>query len=276
MIVWIGTDMEGLAGIDSWDQCYDPDDDSPIYRYGLEQLNADVNAAVAGCFDAGADEVRVIDGHGRNQNKGFIDGLIDPRITRVWMPQFNPTRMEKFDESVDCVALIGQHSMAGTLHGFIDHTQIPKSICSYKINGVKNGELGQFALYAGSCGAPLIYASGDEALCTEAKQQFPWTITTPTKKGLGWAKCELYPTEEVRINIRKNMAEAIRNIGNAKPWVVEPPIEVEIEWAWSELADNYEQIPGVRRVDAHTVAWHITDPKDIYSWPNPQWHPMEI
>ncbi len=33
--VYICTDMEGLAGVDHWDQCYDPDDNSPLYRAGL-------------------------------------------------------------------------------------------------------------------------------------------------------------------------------------------------------------------------------------------------
>ncbi len=72
MIVWICTDMEGLAGIDQWDQCYDPDDNSPHYRYGCEQLTTEANAAISGCFDAGATEVRILDGHGRNRNKGFL------------------------------------------------------------------------------------------------------------------------------------------------------------------------------------------------------------
>jgi D-aminopeptidase len=54
--------IHGLAGVDHWDQCYDPDDHSPKYRHGREQLTADANAAIAGCFDAGATEVRVLDG----------------------------------------------------------------------------------------------------------------------------------------------------------------------------------------------------------------------
>ena len=33
MIVWICTDMEGLAGVDSWDQCYDPDDNAHIQAF---------------------------------------------------------------------------------------------------------------------------------------------------------------------------------------------------------------------------------------------------
>lgn len=273
MIVWICTDMEGLSGVDNWNQCYDPDDNSSDYRHGLVQLNMDVNAAVAGCFDAGATSVRVADGHGRNNNRGFIDGLIDPRIEKVWISRYDPLRMESLNETVDCVAMIGQHSMAGTIGGFIDHTQVPKILCSYKINGVKYGEMGQFALYAGYYGIPLVYVSGDEALCGEAKSQFPWTVSTPTKKGLGWAHCELYSPDRVRDNIRRDIAAAVKSFAEARVWQPEPPINIEVEWAYSEFADNYEQIPGVRRIDAHTVAWTIDDARDIYSWPSLAWQP---
>src|ERR671933_536967 len=143
MIAWICTDMEGLAGIDHWDQCYG---DGPEYHdYGRAQLTADTNAAIAGCFDGGATEVRVLDGHGRNRN-----------------------------------------------HGFLDHTQSPKLICRMTAGGVEIGETGQFALYCGAFGVPMGYLIGDEAACAEARELLPHCITTPTKRGTGWATCELY------------------------------------------------------------------------------------
>ena len=126
MIVWICTDMEGLAGVDHWDQCYAPDDDSPIYQHGLQQLAADTNAAVAGCFDAGATEVRVLDGHGRNRGQGFLPDRLDPRARLVRFDALAPLRMEALDGSVQAVAMMA-HAMAGTLHAFLDHTQSPKT-----------------------------------------------------------------------------------------------------------------------------------------------------
>ena len=63
MKVFISVDMEGLAGVNNWEQCYATDDQSKDYAYGLEQLAADTNAAVAGCFDGGATEVLVWEMH---------------------------------------------------------------------------------------------------------------------------------------------------------------------------------------------------------------------
>lgn len=272
MIVWICTDMEGLAGVDHWDQCYDPDDDSPVYRYGKEHLTADTNAAIAGCFDAGATEVRILDGHGRNRNKGFTEEL-DPRAQKVWIGSTPPLRWEGLDERVHAVAMIGQHAMAGTIDGFLDHTQMPKELCRYQINGQDAGEMSQFAVYAGSFGVPLFYVSGDEALCAEARRLFPHTVTTPTKRGTGWATCDLYPTEIVRTNIRHDIGKALRSVCRGNAYQPEAPLRVRVEWAYSALADRMARIPGVEREDARTLSWVISDPRDIYNWPNANWSP---
>jgi D-amino peptidase len=273
MIVWICTDMEGLSGIDHWDQCYDPDDDSPRYRYGREQLTADTNAAIAGCFDAGATQVCVLDGHGRNRNQGFLLDQLDPRVERVWVAGRNPLRWQGLDESVAAVAMVGQHAMAGTINGFIDHTQSPKEICRFKINGAEHGEMSQLALYAGGFGVPLVYVSGDEALCKEAKRLFPHIQATPTKEGTGWETCRLYPTDAVRAAIRKDIAAALANINKENAWVLEPPITAAVEWAWSAPADRMARIPGVRRPEARTVEWTLSDQRDIYTWPSADWNP---
>jgi D-amino peptidase len=267
MIIWIMTDMEGLAGIDDWEQCYAEADDAPEYLYGREQLTAEVNAAVAGCFDAGASEVRVLDGHGRNQNKGFIVEKLDPRARRVWIASREPLRWEGLDESVHALAIIGQHAMAGTLNGFLDHTEWPKTLCRFLINGREHGEMSMMALYAGYYGVPLVYVSGDEALCEEARRLFPDAASTPTKRGTGWATCELYPPDEVRANIRRDIAAALRAPQRPAPWQLPMPATLTCEWAYSALADRSRSTPGARRVAARTVGWEIDDPREVFAWP---------
>jgi len=46
MKICIVTDMEGLAGVNDWEQCYAKDDQAPEYVHGLAQLAADTNATV--------------------------------------------------------------------------------------------------------------------------------------------------------------------------------------------------------------------------------------
>jgi D-amino peptidase len=265
--------MEGLAGVSSWEQCYATDDNDPRYLDGLNHLAADTNATVAGCFDAGATEVIVWDGHGRNGQRAFARVVLDPRASFRRLEHGYPIRLVGLDESVAGVVMVGQHAMAGTLHGFLDHTQVPKEICRYRINGDEHGEMSQFALHAGVFGVPLLHVSGDEALCAEARRLFPWAATTATKRGTGWARCELYPVDDVRSRMRRDVAAAISNRAGARPWRLTMPAEVSVEYAWSALADTVAAIPGVRRPHARTVAWNITDPRFIYNWPSPDWHP---
>lgn len=267
LVVWLCTDMEGLAGVDDWDQCYDPDDLSPKYMHGCAQLVADVNATVAGCFDAGAAEVRVIDGHGRNGNRVLAGGGLDPRARLVWIEKQSPIRFEALDDSVHAVACVGQHSMAGTLNGFIDHTQSPKQICRFMINGEEHGELSQLAAYAGHYGIPLVYASGDEALCAEVRRLFPWVVSTATKRGTGWSTCQLYPVKEVREGIRRDIAQSLRSLPEMSPWRISLPAEITVEWAWSGPADEMARHAGVKRINARTVSWKIHDARDVYHFP---------
>ena len=269
MIAWICTDMEGLAGIDHWDQCYG---DGPEYHeYGRAQLTADTNAAIAGCFEGGATEVRVLDGHGRNRNQGFT-GDLDPRAKRVWISG-PPTRLEGLDQTVSVGLMVGQHARAGTLHGFLDHTQSPKLICRMTAGGLEIGELGQFALYCGAFGVPMAYLSGDEAACAEAVALLPHCVTTPTKRGTGWATCELYEPEAVRARIRADAARAVGEASRALAYPMQAPFEVTVEYAYSELADQRARWPGVRRPHARIVAWTQADPADIYTWPSAGWAP---
>lgn len=270
--VYLCTDMEGLAGVDDWSQCYDLDDLSPAYQMGLKHLAADVHATVEGCLQAGFTDIRVLDGHSRNRHCGLLRAGLHPAARLVLLEASPPVRLYELDQNVDAVLMVGQHAMAGTLHGFIDHTQLPKKICRYLINGIEHGEMSQLALYAGSFGVPLVHVSGDEALCAEAARLFPATRSTPTKRGTGWKTCELYPVEAVRARITSDVTAALSH-PPPPPWKIPEPVEITVEFAWSGMADELAIIPGVRRNHARIVSWTINDVKDIYTWPAADWHP---
>ena len=271
-LVYIMTDMEGIAGIDHWDQCYHPDDDAAEYQYGRAQLTADANAAIAGCFDAGAQEVRICDGHGRNQFRGFLPDILDSRATLARFHSL-PGLLGGLDEDVDGVIVVGQHAMAGTIGGFLDHTQMPRQICRLTINGEEHGELSQLALYAGHYGVPIVHVSGDEALCEESRRLFPGATTTPTKRGTGWDTCELYPVDEVRARLREATASALLH-HNAAPWVLPLPVDVSVEWAWSGPIDRMAAVPGVERPHARVAKWRIGDMREVFGTPSAGWSPL--
>ena len=274
MIVYLCTDMEGLAGVDSWNQFCPGSPEEPAYRGARKLLTDEVNAAVAGCFDAGADEVRVLDGHGYNSGQNILLDEVDPRAIVLRIDPRYPVRLPRLDQGVDVRGFIGQHAMAGTLNGLFDHTGNPKTICRVTVNGIEQGEPGMMALYAGHYGIPVFYGSGDQAFCEEVQRAFPHAGTTPTKRGTGWATCELYPLQRVYQNIRRDIAQALRQAPHrSKAYRLEHPLQVRIEFAWSELADRIAAVPNVRRDHARIVSWEIASPLDIYMHPCAEWTP---
>ena len=65
MKILIAADMEGVTGVVHWDQV---DAQHPEYQRFRKLMTGDVNAAIRGAFDGGADEIVVADGHGSGRN----------------------------------------------------------------------------------------------------------------------------------------------------------------------------------------------------------------
>jgi D-amino peptidase len=65
MKILIATDMEGVTGVTTWDQVMPGHTEYTRFRRLMTQ---DVNAAIRGAFDSGADEVIITDGHWDGSN----------------------------------------------------------------------------------------------------------------------------------------------------------------------------------------------------------------
>ena len=176
MKIAVMTDIEGVAGLVNfadWALL-----ESRYYEQGKILLTEEVNAAVRGLFDAGADEVVVIDGHGY----GAINTmLLDRRaqFSRGWgvFHQFG------LADNFDAFVTIGQHAKAGTIKSHITHTG-SFDVIEARINGISVGEYGQCVMISGFYGTPAIFAAGERAFCEEAKALTPWVHTAEGKYGV--------------------------------------------------------------------------------------------
>jgi D-amino peptidase len=65
MKLHISVDMEGVAGVAA---AYDTMLGAPHYEYCRRLMTSECNAAIEGCFEAGASEVLVNDSHGTMLN----------------------------------------------------------------------------------------------------------------------------------------------------------------------------------------------------------------
>ncbi|NLG29057.1 MAG: M55 family metallopeptidase [Chloroflexi bacterium] len=180
MKIMVMTDMEGVAGLmDSDNWCHPPSEGHPgrYYELGKQLLTEEVNAAVDGLCDAGADDLVVADGHGAG---GINPLLLDRRckLMRGW-PEKWPFGL---DASYDAVVWVGQHAKACTTYAHLAHTQSMRYI-DLSINGVSIGEFGQLALCAGELGIPALFGAGDEAFYREAQALAPGIVTAAVKQG---------------------------------------------------------------------------------------------
>src|SRR5512139_3697983 len=74
MKILIAVDMEGITGVTTWEQVTPGQAEYARFRRLMTQ---DVNAAIRGAFDAGADEIIVADGH--NLGRNILLEELDPR-----------------------------------------------------------------------------------------------------------------------------------------------------------------------------------------------------
>jgi len=252
--IYIGTDLEGVAGVVSFsDQSYP---DGRYYDAAKKLLTAEVNAAVDGLLEAGVGDILVSDGHGPGAI-WFED--LHPAAKLVHGRPLAPLALRRpIISEYDACVMIGQHAMAGTAAGNQNHTQSSRTVDYYELNGVRIGEIAQFALHQGALGLPLLFLSGDEAACAEAEELVPQSTTVAVKKGLGRGSAISLSAQESRRRIREGTKQAIqRHAEHPIPPLTWPgPYVLEKRFFFTHDADASAAQPGAVRVDSQTVRLH--------------------
>jgi len=251
MKLCIHTDLEGVAGVHSFhQQTYA---DGRYHDAAKRLLTAEVNAAVEGALAAGATEILVNDSHGPG-GMHYESLHHEARILQGGpRPPF--PRLAELLREYDTACLIGQHAMEGVADGTLHHTQSSLNVEYYALNGERIGEIAQVALLMGVIGVPLIYLTGDEAACREARETVPGIATTAVKRGLTRTCAISVSMTKAHELIRAGMREAIEQHRRkpVAPLTRRGPYRVEIRFRTSDLAEAKERT-GWARVDAKTVA----------------------
>ncbi len=271
MKIFIAVDSEGPSGIAGY-WAHDPRD--PFYPEKRALLMGDVNAAVEGCFAAGASEVLVSDDTKFAINT--IPELLHPeakliygrgagRLSRPALPL-----LHGMDRSFDGLMLVATHAKEGTPEAVLPHTFTGHSARHrrYWYNGQEVGEIAIYAAAAGYHDVPVIMVTGCEAACREARETLgDEVVTVAVKKGLTAERAILVAPERARAMITQGAKEAIARIGRLKPYKISPPIAVRVQFPNKEFADEYEtnhrmKDPNwpARRVDDLTLEGQMDSP----------------
>jgi D-amino peptidase len=244
MKIIMQTDLEGAWGVKTMASVFRGDVD---FDEAYACLAGDINAAVSGAFDGGADEVVVLDGHGA---QGLNFDLIDKRAR--CLPQ------TALSESFDAMFCVGMHAMAGTQNAFLDHTQSSTSWFEYRINGRPCGEIAQCGLDAACRDAPVILLTGDEAAVAEAHNFYGKLECVAVKRGVGRNQCVMYEKETSRERIRSAAERAVKSFLSGscmvKPYKPALPMEILLTYMRCDYADQaVSKNPSLERIGPRTV-----------------------
>ncbi|HEY8453697.1 MAG TPA: M55 family metallopeptidase [Natronosporangium sp.] len=258
MKVYVSVDMEGVTGLTDPEEMHAG---GRGYERGCELMTGDANAAVDGAYAAGAEAVVVNDAHGSTKNLR-ID-LLDPRATLIRGPG-KPMRMaEGLTAGFRAACFVGYHARAGVQHGVLNHTWMGKEIQNVYLNGELCGETRLVAGFAGFLGVPVVLVTGDEAVCEEAREVLGDVETVAVKRGIDKFAAELLPPGVAQRRIREATVRALNRLADFRPYTVEPPFTLGVEWNSTAIAAGCAIIPGTRQVGPRHTEFTTDDYHEI-------------
>ena len=259
MKVYISADMEGITGVNHWDEV---EHNKPsAYNQFQDRMTHEVVAACLGANNAGAKEIWVKDAHYSGRN--ILSELLPKNVKLIRGWSGHPYSMvQELDDSFDALIMIGYHSMAGQGGNPLAHTMSSAKIDTLKINGQQTSEFFLHGNIAGKLGVPLIFVSGDAGLCEEVKEVSPNTTTHATMVGVGDSTINIQP-EESRNLIQQKVKEALS--GNLKDclWRHPESFSLEVRFIKQQLAYRASHYPGASLLNPKTVAFEVSDFDDI-------------
>jgi len=258
MRVYICTDLEGVCGVFRWEQAGDYD--SPPNLEARRLLMGEVNAAVAGAFDAGATRVVVRDGH--DGAKSFLLEELDERAEAVMGAVPRPDAV--ISQGFDAAILLGYHAMSHTANAVLCHTQSSATWNNYWIDGRPAGEIAQSAIVLGAHDVPVVMVTGDDKTCAEAREWLGAGIeTVEVKQGLTREGALMLAPKRARALIREAAGRALARASTIPPLKPAFPLTVRWQYKDSGIVDRYRG--DGKAVDAYTIEKAVHEAGEIYA-----------
>ena len=254
MNVFLSADIEGTCGITDWSETEraTPRDYVPFQK----QMNREVRAACDGALAAGAGEILVKDAHDSARN---LDPALLPecaKMLRGWSG--DPLSMMSGLDSGDFGAVLftGYHAWASSGGNPLSHTMNLKNEWVL-LNGTRMSEFMMNAYTAGYYGVPVVFLSGDKALCDFAEEFVPGIVTVPVNEGRGGSVVSMHPDLAVKA-IKEGAKRAVKN---AKNCMVALPdfFETTVRFREHQVAYSKSFYPGASLEDEKNVCFSSDD-----------------
>ncbi|MEV6122903.1 M55 family metallopeptidase [Streptomyces sp. SID8352] len=252
MKILISADMEGATGV-TWPADVLPG--TPQWERCRSMFTSDVNAAVLGFFDGGADEVVVNEAHWTMRN--LLLERLDER-TEMLTGRHKPLSMVEGVQhgDVDGIAFVGYHAGAG-MEGVLAHTYLANQITGVWLNDVRASEGLLNARVVAEYGVPVVLVTGDDVACEDALGYAPGAPKVAVKDHVSrYAAVCRTPSRtasDIRAAARTGAALAVRH----EP-VDAGPFTVAVEFDAEHLAAACTVVPGVARVAERRISYTHT------------------
>lgn len=253
MKIFISADMEGISGVTHREHLVEGNHN---YERAKKLMTQEVNAAVEGALEAGADEILVSDSHGSMRN--ILIEELNPRATLISGYPKPFLMMEGIDSSYDGAMFVGYHSKASTA-GVMAHTISGFTFSSISVNGVEYGETAINAAIAGCYNVPVLMVTGDNILKEEVKSILPAAEFAQVKTARGRLSAECLTPSVAYELIKSKAKEAVINRNNVESLVVKGAVKLEIVLNNPAIADVIAIIPEVERISPLKVRYEAPD-----------------
>src|SRR5215467_2507753 len=249
MKILISADMEGATGV-TWPADVEPGTEQ--WQRCRRMFTSDVNAAVAGFYDGGADLVLINEAHSTMRN--LLLEELDTRAVMLTGRHKDLSMVEGIQHGdVDGVAFVGYHAAAGA-EGVLAHTYLANSITTIRLNGRRASEGLLNSYLAAEYGVPIVLVTGDDRTCSDASGYAPEAPAVAVKDCVSRYAAVCRPPEVTADAIRAAAREGMQRAGRVAP--AEPGVfEVEVEVDAAQLAQAAAIVPTVRRTGERLVAF---------------------
>lgn len=255
--VFISADMEGIGGVSSWS--VQASSKGREYEKFRQLMTREVNAAIAGAYEAGATEVVVGDSHGDAQN---IDvEALDPRVRliRAWPRPLG--MMQGVDASFGAVVFVGYHAAEGRESAVLSHTFSGR--IEVELDGVAVSEAGFNAAIAGDFGVPVVFLSGDQTICADARKLLGPIETAAVKDATGFFSASMMHPEQAQKLIREGVRRGVERRAELKPYRVARPVKLQLRYKDTVDAEVVSFLPGVERPSGRVVVFTGRDMVEV-------------
>jgi D-amino peptidase len=247
--ILISADMEGATGV-TWPADVLPG--TPQWERCRPMFTSDVNAAVLGFFDGGADEVLINEAHWSMRN--LLLEQLDDRAEMITGRHKTLSMVEGVQHGdVDGIAFVGYHTGAGT-EGVLAHTYLPNSITGVWVNDVRASEGLLNSHVVAEYGVPVVLVTGDDLTCEDALGYAPEALKVAVKDHVSRYAAVCRTPARTAADIRA-AAKAAAALAERQEPLVSGPFTMAVEFDAEHLSMAATVVPGVRRVGERKVVY---------------------